>query len=493
MQTSFFANAYFLQSVGWAVANSFWQAAILWIVYQSAAYSNKKLPALIRYQLSLFLIFIAAIWFGFTALQNYLLLSSADTISSPQWLLQVESLNKMLPVVAVLYFGMLGFHIFQFARQYLELRFVSKNGLLKAPADIRMFTAGTALHLGIKKKVQVWLSNHVDVPSVTGFIKPIILLPAAVINHLSTDQVNAILLHELAHIKRNDFLLNLLQSSVALMLFFKPFVGLLNKIAKRERENCCDDWVINFRYNPREYAKALLVLEEQRHLQLMLVVSATNDKKILLHRIKRLFDDPKVQININRFQKFQLAGLTFIILILIGLLPSSAHKQAIPGEIAVIVKPAVLIKTENKDVVVSEKEHPSPIIYSTIPKKAVSPQKKVTAKKQSTEKKQIANTEDYNVLAMVNEDALPGTIRDNETKLTVVSNKEKDSLQHAPVFVKIEEEQSGKQQSLTYYFKLKKDDGGKTDVKPLLFIKKYTTTKAKKALKSASPKKRITT
>jgi hypothetical protein len=297
----------------------------------------------------------------------------------------------------------------------------------------------------------------------------------------------------MAHIKRNDFVLNLLQASVALMLFFNPFIGLLNKIAKRERENCCDDWVINFRYNPLEYAKALLVLEERRHQQLMLAVSATNDKKVLLHRIKRLFAHPKVQINTNRFQKFQLAGLTLIIFLLIGLLPSVANKQTIPGKIAIRVNPAVPIKNENKEVVVSEKEQHSPIISDRIRPKPVSPQTKLTVGKQSPEKKQIANNYDYEVLAMVNEDALPGKIRDNEPMLTIVSNKEKDSLQHAPVFLKVEEEQSGRKQSVTYYFKLKKDDGGKTNVKPLLFIKKYTTTKVKKAIKSASPKKRITT
>jgi beta-lactamase regulating signal transducer with metallopeptidase domain len=493
MLTSFFEKAYFLQSIGWAVANSFWQAAILWTLYQSATYFHKKLPALVKFQLSLSLIFISAIWFGFTALQNYIQLTASNITSSPHWIIQVELLNQILPFVAVIYFGILCFHIYQFVRQYLQLRFISKKGLLKAPADIRLFTATTALHLGIKKKVQVWFSSHVDVPSVTGFIKPIILLPVAVINHLSTDQVNAILLHELAHIKRNDFLLNLLQSLVALILFFNPFVTLLNAIAKKERENCCDDWVINFRYNQKEYARALLVLEEQRHQHLRLAVSATNDKKILLQRIKRLLAQHALQVNTSRFQKFQLLGLSVLIFLAICLLPSFSNKKSLQDEDEITAKPTALFIKNNPAIASSESEQIAPIIADKILAKAILPKPATSVKKHALKKQQIENDGDYEVLAMVNEEALQAKTGENEPILAVVSRKEKDSVLHSPVIVKIEEEQSGNKQSVTYYFKLKKDESGATDVKPLLFIKKYATTKVKKLAKPAVHKKRITT
>jgi len=234
-------------------------------------------------------------------------------VFTKSWMVKFKQLNSALPFLAVTYFAVLAFYVIKFFHHYFKLRFVSTRGLLKAPLEIRIFTNNTSLHLGIKKKVPVWLSAHVDVPSVTGFIKPIILLPVAVINNLSIEQVNAVLLHELAHIKRNDFLLNFLQSIIALILFFNPFAVLLSKAAKKERENCCDDWVLNYQFNQLAYAKALLVLEEQRNQQILLALAATNSKKMLLHRIKRLFNTQTPETSTSFLQKFQLLGLCMLL------------------------------------------------------------------------------------------------------------------------------------------------------------------------------------
>ena len=488
MLTFSFHNAYFLQSIGWAIANSFWQAGTLWLLYQATVHSNKKLPTLIKYQLSLSLIFICAIWFGFTTLQNYRLLLQADAAFTQQRMIQFQLLNKGLPFVAVVYFGILIFYTFRFIRHYLQLRFVSTNGLLKAPVDIRIFTTNTALHLGIKKKVQVWLSEHIDVPSVTGFIKPIILLPVAVINHLSIGQVNAILLHELAHIKRNDFLLNFIQSIIALLLFFNPFVYWLNGIANKERENCCDDWVLNFRYNQLEYAKALLVLEEQRHRQLVLALSATNNKKILLRRIKRLFVPQQLQVNTSWLQKFQLHGLTALLIAGVCLLPSFINNQVTKHKMnnAFSLKPVVVSK-ENYNITVRNEYAASMISEKNTANPAL---KKAAISRIKPIKKLPVNSNDDYVVAMINEDVITNENAREELMPVVVSSNEKDRL--LSLFVKVEEEQSGKKQLNTYYFKLN-NENGKTDIKPLLFIKKYKAAKQKNTLKTIHHKKRITT
>lgn len=194
-------------------------------------------------------------------------------------LFQFQQQAKILSFLTIIYFILLTYYTIQFILHYFKNHFILMYGLSKPPLDIRLYITNTAFHLGIKKKVSVWLSKHIEVPSVTGFLNPIILLPFSIINNLSSEQINAILVHELAHIKRNDYLLNFIQSFLELILFFNPFAIFLSNSAKKERENCCDDWVLTYQFNTLEYAKALLTLEEQRQ-HLPLILAATSNKKL---------------------------------------------------------------------------------------------------------------------------------------------------------------------------------------------------------------------
>src|SRR5688572_15798434 len=315
MHLPFFENAYFLQSVGWGIAHSFWQAGLLWLVYKIFAVSNKEQPALLKYHLGSWLFFSAFAWFIFTIGANYqsLVTHGAPRVTFMQTLVApVQGLGVALPYLSTLYLLILVLHSFQFVKKLIANHLIQVKGLSKAPLDFRLFTTHTAMHLGIKRSVKVWMSAHVDVPSVTGFFKPVILLPLALVNHLSIKQVESILLHELAHIKRNDYLVNMLQRIVDLVLFFNPFVMLLSKSVSRERENCCDDWVMNYRFNKFEYASALLLLEEQRHLKLSFALAATDNKKNLLKRIKRLFaTEPQTSLRLN--YRIRLGALCFFV------------------------------------------------------------------------------------------------------------------------------------------------------------------------------------
>ncbi|MBC7587673.1 MAG: M56 family metallopeptidase [Chitinophagaceae bacterium] len=92
--------------------------------------------------------------------------------------------------------------------------------------DWKIFVKQVSYQLGIKKNVNIYLSELVTTPMTIGFLKPIILVPLASINHLSAEQIEAVLLHELAHIKRLDYLFNLFLSVTETILFFNPFTQL---------------------------------------------------------------------------------------------------------------------------------------------------------------------------------------------------------------------------------------------------------------------------
>ncbi len=143
--------------------------------------------------------------------------------------------------------------------------------------------------LMMAKKVTLSISHDTLMPCTIGFIKPIILFPAAAINGLNPAEVEAILLHELAHIKRNDYLFNILQRIMEMILFFNPVIWFIGKEIRREREYCCDDLVLQNTSNPIIYARALLQVAENRTNNLSLSLSASGEEKYtLLNRIKRL-------------------------------------------------------------------------------------------------------------------------------------------------------------------------------------------------------------
>jgi hypothetical protein len=175
-------------------------------------------------------------------------------------------------------------------------------------------------------------------PLTIGFWKPVILLPLAGINHLSPQQVEAVLLHELSHIRRFDYLVNIVLQVTEVLMFFNPFVRLLLKKAYQERENSCDDWVLQFDYNGAEYAKALLSIEQTEQAKLLALGANNNQKYYLLHRIARIISREKKP---NHFGK-QLSTLSIVALTLLlmnGFTTAITTKQQSPTN-------AVYLKSE---------------------------------------------------------------------------------------------------------------------------------------------------
>ncbi|HZH96883.1 MAG TPA: M56 family metallopeptidase, partial [Flavisolibacter sp.] len=167
----------------------------------------------------------------------------------------------------------------------------------------RLFVEKIGRHVGIKKRVPVYLSQLVSSPVTIGFFKPVILLPISIVSNLSVRQVEAILLHELAHIRRHDYLVNLLLTAVHVLLYFNPFVKCFLKKIELERENCCDELVLQFGYDKIGYATALLELEKGSH-KISLAMGAAS-KNHLLQRIETIVGVKRKQA----FKRVQFAGV----------------------------------------------------------------------------------------------------------------------------------------------------------------------------------------
>ena len=147
-----------------------------------------------------------------------------------------------------------------------------------------------ARRMGVSRAVRLCRSTLVEVPTVVGWLRPMILLPASTLTGLAPAQIEAILAHELAHIRRHDYAVNLLQSLVEMLLFYHPAVWWVSKRIRDERELCCDDLAIAVSGDAVAYARALYELERLRGAELELALAASGGS--LAKRIARLLGLP---------------------------------------------------------------------------------------------------------------------------------------------------------------------------------------------------------
>ena len=145
--------------------------------------------------------------------------------------------------------------------------------------------AALAARLRVARAVQVVQSAAVQVPAVIGSLRPVILLPASALSGLSLAQLDAILAHELAHIRRHDFAVNLLQTVAEVLLFYHPACWWISRRVRAERELCCDDIAVSLCADRVLYASALADLEALR-VTPTLALAATDGP--LLRRVRRL-------------------------------------------------------------------------------------------------------------------------------------------------------------------------------------------------------------
>jgi HEAT repeat protein len=179
--------------------------------------------------------------------------------------------------------------------------------------------------LRVKRPVRLLESALVKVPMVIGWLRPVILLPAGALTGLTTRQLEAIIAHELAHIRRHDYLVNLLQALIETLLFYHPAVWWVSRQIRREREHCCDDLAVAVCGDAFTYARALLEMERLRAGGPQLALAANGGS--LMNRIQRLVGaQPQ---HTNRFAGLfaGIIALTTVVSLGVGAQISISHKS----------------------------------------------------------------------------------------------------------------------------------------------------------------------
>ena len=166
------------------------------------------------------------------------------------------------------------------------LRRLHCDGVSTVSEDVQAAVRRLSNQLGLRHVVSVMQSTLIKVPVVVGYLRPVILLPVSLLTKMPPAQLEAILAHELAHVARHDFVINLLQTMIETLFFYHPAVWWLSHRIRVEREHCCDDMVVTCLGNNVEYGRALLAIAEHNGRYSVLALGVADGS--LLSRVRRI-------------------------------------------------------------------------------------------------------------------------------------------------------------------------------------------------------------
>ncbi len=314
------------EALGMTILHSLWQGALLMVVLALFLRLGKSASSGTRFTVAFasLLIFLGAFaltfyqqWESRTPAPIIMLpaeLPTEDIIIDPsalesiltepitevetnQWEVWRTRLSRLAPWLAWLWVAgsfIFGLRLINGLVQSQRLRYRTQP----IPANWQQRAEKLIQQLGISQSVSLASSNRTNTPLTLGWLKPIVLIPTSLLVMMPADQLQAILIHELAHIKRRDYLWNLLQSVAEVVLFYHPAYWYISSVLERERELACDALTITITRQPRIYAQALLQVAAQS-AQVPLPSVAAAGKRGLSNRIQQIIYPGKVQQGIS--------------------------------------------------------------------------------------------------------------------------------------------------------------------------------------------------
>ena len=284
----------FFYSFSETILHSLWQSCLLVLFYMCVNYVTYKTQPLQKrnflYILLLTQCIISLVTFSlcFTDSSISKLISITKRFSTKN-----SFFSFLYPYANAIFYTYAFIICIRFSAVYFQWRGFKNNyrkDLVRPAATLKIFAELKGYQLSIKKKITIWYSHKINAPITFGFFKPMILLPFSLINNVTTEEVEAIILHELSHIKSNDYLLNWFLITVEIFYFFNPFIKNLAGCIRLEREKNCDVQVINFKCDPLFYAQILLKIARNNNNIKSFQLGAVSKGSPLLDRI-RFFSD----------------------------------------------------------------------------------------------------------------------------------------------------------------------------------------------------------
>jgi len=210
------------------------------------------------------------------------------------------------------------------------------------------------LKMGIERAIRYCECQRLDAPAVLGWFRPVVLLPVRALSGLTEEQIEAVIAHELAHIRRLDCLVNLFQIAAETLLFYHPAVWWVSQQIRTERENCCDDEAILIYGDAVNYARALTMMEEWRTAPSLMMAA---NRSPLAGRVVRLLGlhgaSGRTRAAGIGVSVICLAGALLAGNALLGVAHAARGTSASPvqeprGESVIVIRPEHALPKENK-------------------------------------------------------------------------------------------------------------------------------------------------
>lgn len=293
----------YANALGWTLVHFIWQGALIFIAYWCITRFFLKNKNSSHYWVGMFFMLLCLIvpisefLSQIATIQNNNVIASEFGIqfftNNSQSILSTSELilamiQKSLPYFVCAWFISVLFISNSLLKSWLKLKKLSKEKSLELSNELEQKFQNAIEQLKLRIKPLLVISEKIDVPATFGYFKPVLLIPASMLTKLPKEQMEAVLLHELCHIKRSDFLHNIVQILVETLFFYNPFTKWISKDLRKVREKCCDEMVLNFGTKPITYAKALTnIALLQNSINPTSLQIAANDGE-LLDRIKCL-------------------------------------------------------------------------------------------------------------------------------------------------------------------------------------------------------------
>lgn len=300
-----------LQAFSWMLVHSLWQGMLIALLAVIFLQLSSKVASAVRYNILLmhFAAFAVACMVTFfrelTGSVSQRTVPLADSIGQgASTLFRLDAVHvktlaassaayisanaHLLVILWALFFTFRSFSMIQGMRY---LRHARKQQVYAAAEEWRTRLQQLCTALGVTKSVRLLESAFVKVPVVAGHLKPVILMPAGLLAGLPAQQIEAVLLHELAHIRRHDYIVNLLQVCCETVFFFNPGLLWISVLLRDEREHCCDDIALQQTGSKKTFIEALISFKEYTLSSQYPAVAFPGRKNQLLQRVSRIINN----------------------------------------------------------------------------------------------------------------------------------------------------------------------------------------------------------
>jgi bla regulator protein blaR1 len=321
---------------GMTLFHSLWQITLIAMVWKIAMYLTRNSAPYINYNISLISMLAIPVIFLVTFIRQLSIYGNTVEIfpvSQTNALSMTEETRSILtfaetlapgivrqveiysPPIVWLYLILVLILSVKALNDYTRIKSLRTRDLSKLPEYWQSRIEELVSKIGLRIAMPVFLSPRISIPIVTGFIKPVILLPLAMLSSLDVRQVEAILLHEFYHVRNYDHWVNAIQNLIEILFFFHPATWWISTHVRREREKKVDEQVVVVTGKPLLYAAALITLETKRQINQQAAIAAVHSKNQLLIRIKNIMTMKNKKVNPGRKTAALLAILISLITI----------------------------------------------------------------------------------------------------------------------------------------------------------------------------------